>query len=379
MGVNLFVFGATGDLFKRKIYPAIKELKREIKIFAVGRKDLSTKDFLEKYIEKGEKYLEYIKIDYSKEEDYKKIFSLLGEKNIFYLATPPKIFKEFLEKIKNFDLKNIKVAFEKPFGVDKESFEELERLLRLNFKEEQIYLVDHYLGKQGVIKIAEFRRRKEYEKYWNSNFIKKIKIVAKEEIGIEGRREYYEEMGAIKDMIQNHLFQILLFATSNLSKENKKELLKSIKIKNIFLGQYEEYQKEIEKKSDTETFARLNLKIETLEWKETEIEIITGKKLDKKETKVVVEFLEKENLPKEIIFEIYPKERICTKDQNYSCNFEEEKIKNAYVNILEKIIFGKKDIFPDIEELHASWEIIDKIGKQNLTIYKEGTNEEEII
>lgn len=380
MTINLFVFGATGDLFKRKIYPAIKEIKENIKIFAVGRKDLNTKEFLEKYIQEKEENLEYIKIDYIKEEDYKKIIELTEEESIFYLSTPPKIFKEILEKLKKFDVKNkkIKIAFEKPFGINRESFEELNSLAKEVFNKNQIYLVDHYLGKSGVIKIAEFRKREEYEKYWSSKYIKKIKIIAKEELGIEGRIGYYEEMGAIKDMVQNHLFQILLFTTSNISKENKKGILNKIKIKKVFLGQYEGYQKEIEKKSSTETFAKLNLEIETPEWKGTEIEIITGKKLDKKETKVVVEFFEKENLPREIIFEIFPKERICTKDENYSCSFEEEKLKNSYVNILEGIIKENKDIFPKTEELRAAWEIVDKINFSKLFLYKEGLNGEEI-
>ena len=379
MTVNLFVFGATGDLFKRKIYPAIRELETNINLFAIGRKDLTTEQFIEQHFPEEDISIEYVKIDYSKKEDYEKIFSMLGKENILYLATPPKVFKEFLENVRNFNLENIKIAFEKPFGVDKKSFEELEKLLKLTFKEEQVYLVDHYLGKQGVMKISKFRKRKEYEKYWNSSYIKKIKIVAKEEIGVEGRVEYYEEMGAIKDMVQNHLLQILLFVTSDLSTENKKELLEKIKIKGVFLGQYEGYKKEIGKDSNTETFAKLDLGIGTSEWKGTEIELITGKKLDKKETKVVVEFLEKENLPKEIVFEIYPKERICIKDKNYSCKFEEEKIKNAYVNILEKIISGKKDIFPNISELRESWEIVDRIDKKQIFVYKEGLNEEDIV
>lgn len=379
MTVNLFVFGATGDLFKRKIYPAIKELGMNLNLFALGRKDLTTKQFIEQNFPQEDISIEYVKIDYSSEEDYKKIFSLLGKENIFYLSTPPKIFKEFLENIKNFNLENIKIAFEKPFGVDKKSFDELEKLLKSTFKEKQVYLVDHYLGKKGVMNITEFRKKGDYEKYWNSKHLKKIRIVAKEEIGVEGRVEYYEEMGAIKDMVQNHLLQILLSATSNLFDEGKQNLLKKIKIKDVFLGQYEGYRKEIGKKSNTETFAKLNLEIKTPEWKGTEMELITGKKLDKKETKVVVEFFEKESLPKKIVFEIYPKERICIEDKEYFCNFEEKEIKNSYVNILKKILSGEKDIFPKIPELRESWEIVGNIDKKQSFVYKEGSNEEEAI
>jgi len=381
MTVNLFVFGATGDLFKRKISPALEELKENLNLFAIGRKELTTDQFIKQNFKDKEFSIEYIKMDYSKKEDYEKLIFLAKEESIFYLSTPPKIFKQFLENLKLFDIKNkkIKIAFEKPFGISKQSFNELNCLAKEIFKENQIYRVDHYLGKPGVIKIEEFRKREEYEKYWNSNYIKKIKIIAKEEIGIEGRIEYYEEMGAIKDMIQNHLLQILLFVTSNLKKDNKKEILQKIKIKKSFLGQYESYEKEIGKKSNTETFARINLEIEVPEWSGTEIELITGKKLDKKETRVIVEFFEKEDLPKEIIFEIFPKERICKKSVDYSCSFEEERLKNPYVNIIEGIIFKNKNLFPKDEELNYSWNIIEEIPKSKVFIYKDGISEKEIL
>lgn len=396
MTTAFVIFGSTGDLVKRKIYPALKEInkKEKIKIFAIGRRELSQKEYKKDFVEdKNKEFLdiiEYVKIDYSNKEEYKHLIEWIEKEYqevIFYLSTPPKLFIEILEGMHGLDLKkkNIKIVFEKPFGNDLTSFLKLNLLVLEVFYEEQIYRVDHYLGKEGVLEILKFRKEGKYEKYWNSDYIKSVEVVVKEHIGIEKRAGYYEEMGAIKDMIQNHLLQILSFVCIELSKNERKEkelFLSKVKVsgKNI-IGQYQSYKKEegVDKNSNTETFAHITLKVENPRWKNTNFSLTTGKKLDKKETKVIINFVEKESLPKRIIFEISPKEQICFEGEKSECKYKKEEIKEAYVNILEGVMENRKEIFPDEKELEFSWKIIHEIKKDKLLIYKEGVNEEEIL
>ena len=151
--------------------------------------------------------------------------------------------------------------------------------------------------------------------------------------------------------------------------------------KDNFLGQYESYKQEegVNKNSKTETLAQIKLKVENPRWKNTDFYLITGKKLDKKETKIVINFIEKKGLPKKIIFEISPKERICFEGEKSECKYEKEEIKEAYVNILNGVLDNKKEIFPDEKELEISWKIIHEIKKEKLFIYSDGSNEESIL
>ena len=396
MKTAFIIFGSTGDLVKRKIYPALKEInkKEKIKIFAIGRRELSQEEYRKEFVEEKQKefldIIEYRKIDYASKEDYKHLIEEIVEEYqniVLYLSTPPKLFIEILEGMHGLDLKKkyIKIVFEKPFGHDLSSFLKLNALVLEVFYEEQIYRVDHYLGKEGVLEILKFRKNGEYEKYWNSDYIKSVEIIVKEQIGIEKRAGYYEEMGAIKDMIQNHLLQILSFVCIELSKNERREkevFFSQIKIieKNIF-GQYKSYKQEVgvNKNSKTETFASIKLKVENPRWKNTNFSLTTGKKLDKKETKIIVNFLNKEGLPKRIIFEISPKEQICFEGEKSECRYKKEEIKEAYENILEGVMENRKEIFPDEKELEISWKIIEKIKKDKLVIYSDGVSEEEIL
>ena len=393
METAFVIFGSTGDLVKRKIYPALKEIskKKKIKIFAIGRRELSQEDYKKEFVETKEilNLIEYKKINHSDKEAYKKLVEGLKDYKevIFYLSTPPKMFIEILEGMNGLNLKDkkFKIVFEKPFGHDLTSFLKLNLLVLEVFSEEQIFRVDHYLGKEGILEILKFRKKGEYEKYWNSDCIKSIEIFAKEHIGIEKRAGYYEEMGAIKDMVQNHLLQVLSFVCIDLSLNERKEkelFLSKIKTtKDNFLGQYESYKQEegVNKNSKTETLAQIKLKVENPRWKNTDFYLITGKKLDKKETKIVINFIEKKGLPKKIIFEISPKERICFEGEKSECKYEKEEIKEAYVNILNGVLDNKKEIFPDEKELEISWKIIHEIKKEKLFIYSDGSNEESIL
>ncbi len=379
------LFGSTGDLAKRKIYPALKEINKDynFELIAVGRQDLTKEKFLETCVgENNFGKISYRKIINSNKElpDFLREI----EKNdeiIFYLSTPPKAFYEIVEGFSKLDLKNkkYKIVFEKPFGKDYASFRELNDFVSKVFDESQIYRVDHYICKEGVLNILNFRKSNEYEKYWNSKYIKKIEIIAKESIGIEKRAGYYEEMGAVKDMVQSHLLQMLAFTTMDITKNEKEEKIRILENTQLdrgeILGQYESYKREenVNPESNTETFARLKMSINLPKWKNTEVIILTGKKLDKKETKVVVNFFEKENLPRSITFEIYPKERICF--ENESCKYEKTETKESYINVIEGIFEGKKEIFLSERGLDASWKIVDKVNKENILIYPDGSNE----
>lgn len=358
----LIIFGASGDLAKLKLFPALYSLMsqhrfpKDFYIVGYARSNKAEQEFhkeFEESIKKNykeeisnqllkqlSKNVSYFQGQYDKKTDFIKLreylLKLTGKKNITtlaYFSVPPTVFKDIIKNLgetKHSKSEDLRLIVEKPFGNDTPSARELFHFVARYFEEDSVYLLDHYLGKTAVNSLLNLRHS---NRLLNSMMkgpeINNIQITAFEKIGVSTRGSYFDQVGTIKDMVQSHLLQILALMTMSIPiTENaeslhreKYSILSALKFteskSNIVLGQYESYHKEkdIPKNSRTETFAALRLFIDRESWYKTPIYIRTGKKLNKKHTYVVVElkkfaFQPKNEEPNRLIFELQPEEKI---------------------------------------------------------------------
>ena len=385
--INLVVFGATGDLMARKILPSLfylykeKALPENFRVVGVSRRDISEEGFRERMREAAFKFDE-IKKDKRLEkflalfyfvkgffgdkytyEDLKRVLPAKS-KNFFYLAVAPKFYKVVLKNIGAAGLINPKtfLLVEKPIGLDLKSAREVENLLAKYFKEKQIYRVDHYLAKEGVQKLFEFRfKEKEMEKIWSRNFISSVELRLWEEKDATGRGEFYDGVGALRDVGQNHLLAVLAYLAmekpKNFSGEEirkaRARLLKTLKIYNAkqannfsFRAQYKGFRslKGVKRNSKTETFFKVLAFLKEGRFKGVPITIEAGKALPENRKEAVVNFKDKRKI-------VFPFETHAVKYQ-----YVEE-----YKKILSKAFMNDDSIFLGKDEVLASWKFVDPI------------------
>jgi glucose-6-phosphate 1-dehydrogenase len=421
-GLTIVIFGGTGDLTKRKIVPALTSLinrnilKKDTSIIGVSRKSLTDeeyKNFLKSEIKENhfdKINVKYFKADISKKESLKDLNKFIKSSEskendrIFYLSTSFKLFPNIVNQLKKYNLnekkgKFTRIVFEKPFGEDLKSSNKLESCIHKNFKEDSVYRLDHYLAKETVqnINILKFSNPI-IENIFNNQFIKSIEIIAEEDLSVGDRIGYYDEAGAIKDMIQNHLLQtaslVLMDEPKSLSPshihDEKVKILKNIKVlpfNNHLLGQYKSYKKEALKfgikNSKTETFAKIVLNCKTKKWKNVDIILKTGKNLKRKTGLIIVNFkpieglFENEAENNKLIFHIYPTQdvifKLNSKDFHnkiqqvdfefcHECYFGPN-TKTEYETLFHEVIKGDNTLFTRSDELRESWKITDKIIK----------------
>ncbi len=423
------IFGGNGDLAWKKLHPSLFKLYKENKIKGLKKIiSCSRESSKEEFITKMEKEFskEYanlndcINVDVNNFKDFNFIKNLEKEKAelIFYLALPPTLFETTIKNIGHvlLDLPiKRKIVIEKPFGYDLYSAKKLNQILKTYFLEKEIFRIDHFLGKDAVQNIFSLRFSNYiFEGIWNKNFIDHVQISALEDIGIEGRVAYYDKFGAFKDMIQNHLTQIMCFIAMEppccLEQEEvrneKVKILKSIRPINkedIVLGRYEGYTDETKNPhSKTETFAALKLYIDNLRWYDVPFYLRTGKKLARKETQVIIVFkkipqsfkniIGCEPKQNKIVFKIAPKTdiilRLEIRDPNQdimSCPLEtsmsmdgENQAKEAYETLLLDIIEGNQTLFLREDEVEKAWEVYEPViqsweSKKEIEIYEKGS------
>lgn len=435
------IFGATGDLTARKLIPAITKLyhdnqiSKNTLIVALGRRDYNTSLYIDslkgvspKEVDKEllNEILIYHKMQITDLKDYYDLKELLDKyskedtKQIFYLAIGPELIKGVANNINSSNLiekNNLfqKIVFEKPFGNSLDSAKEINQMLWQFFTEDQIYRIDHYLGKEMIQNIMTVRfANLMISDTWDSKSIKKVRIVVKEKSGIFQRAGYYDHSGALKDMVQSHLLQILsliamdapYYYESKYIADEKVKVLKSLTVvpETVLFGQYDGYllEDKIEPNSKTETFVSFTANVNTPRFRGVPFEIITGKKLNEKTSYVEVVYHKTSeqinwDLPStrnKLKIHIDPEEIVELQINSKRPGFKNEldqvnlsynipksahgNIPEAYEKIILDLIEGHKTLFARWDEIEYSWYFIDRIKNctKNLKVYK---NEEEIM
>ncbi len=452
----MIIFGATGDLAQNKLIPALFSLYKENllpeEFFIIGfsRRDFQNEEF-RNYFEKERedpkwkgfsKHLSYQSGSFEDEKPYielsenlKKIDTEMGAciTRFFYLATPPDHYRTILDKLvetklsegcgypsKDFGKGNwTRMIIEKPFGKDLETARNLDKRLAQIFEEEQIFRVDHYLGKETVQNMLAFRFANGiFEPVWNRNYIDHVQITWAEKEGIGRRGKFFEGVGMLRDVAQNHIMQLLATVAMEQPKSFTKEDLREARAKVIksircaekgavVKGQYEGYKKEqdVPNNSETETFVGMKLFVDTERFKGVPFYIRAGKKMPEDLVEISVVFIQtchilfKEfgcpEIGNVITFRIQPNEgiklRFIAKKPGAKLGLESVDMKfnynetfgtrglEAYQRILLDIFSGDQMLFNRSDELESSWKLITNIlnnwekEKEKIEVYKEGS------
>jgi glucose-6-phosphate 1-dehydrogenase len=330
------IFGASGDLTRRKLLPAFWHLFIEgllpdgFAIVGYSRTEMSDEEFRERARDaikefgkadpSGEdwdgfrKQLSYVTGEFESENAMEHLREHLEEQDrevgtnggrFFYCATPPTAYPHIVARIGETRMHpDARIVIEKPFGHDLDSARELNQQLHSVFDESQIFRIDHYLGKETVQNILAFRfSNGMFEPIWNRRYIDNVQITVAEEIGIEGRGGFYEETGTIRDMVTTHLLQVLTFVAMeppvtfhpDRLRDEKVRVLRSMNVctpDKVVRGQFEGYRDEpdVSKESQAETFAALELQVDNWRWAGVPFFLRTGKKLQRKITEVSLSF-----------------------------------------------------------------------------------------
>ncbi|MCB9798861.1 glucose-6-phosphate dehydrogenase [Candidatus Nomurabacteria bacterium] len=440
----LTIFGASGDLAKMKIFPALYTLARQERlpkdfcIVGYSRTQISQKEFQKVVTQSIKKYssekikpkvlkqlvshFHYFSGQYDVFQDFKEYHQFLSKlsrkkmAHIAYFSVPPVVFKPIIQnlaKSRKSKSDDIRLVIEKPFGESYKSAEDLFHFVSRHFKEDQFYLLDHYLGKSSVQSILNMRRSNRIlANILRGSEIANIQITALENIGVEHRIGYFEQVGIVKDMIQSHLLQIFALTTmaipNNISsqslKREKNNILEAIDCpcddNNVVLGQYKSYKKQdgVKKGSRTETFAAVRLFIDKEDWYKVPIYIRTGKMLHEKHTYVSIElkkfpFQNPKEQPNRIIIEFYPYPKInielvnlhegvshyqsITTADSIACDVEGCLPEHGM--LLLDILEGERTHFLSFSEILSAWKVVDQMEYlmegdcSKLHIYEDGS------
>ncbi len=436
----LIIFGITGDLSKRKLLPALYHLlsqdvlPEDTKIIGVSRRPLDTDELLNSVelcvLEKDNicdpvgigrlrSSLQGLKLDPEVPEDYQQLKTLLDSfdneskrERLFYMSIPPTAYAPIVKQLAAADLNDYRtrLLLEKPFGYDQKSAEDLIGLVNQHFNEDQIYRIDHYLAKETAQNLLTFRLHNPiFIPLWNGEHIESIHIRANEVLGIEGRAAFYEQTGALRDLIQSHLLQLLSIAMMDLptdmssqaihlSKQYFMEQLEPADPALAVRGQYEGYKDEVENADSTvETYAKIELKHTAERWQGTKIILETGKGLAEKITEITLSFrLPGESRHNNLTFQIQPDEGIrlelivkepgfenhmrqASLDFRYTTAFNEEQHIDAYERVLMDALRVDQSLFASDREVLASWRVLQplldawKAGNTPLQSYPKGS------
>jgi glucose-6-phosphate 1-dehydrogenase len=418
----LVVFGATGDLAKRSLFPALHEMQRrgrlDIPVVGVARSEWNddklreyARSSIEQFAPHGidtkafealAKELRYVRGEYHHHETYDRLKKALGgaKHPLAYLAIPPSVFDDVIEGLTKAGMnEGGRICVEKPFGRDLASAKELNACVLNAFDEEDVFRMDHFLGKESVLDLLVFRfDNLILEPLWNRHYISSVQITLAEDFGVEGRGGFYEEVGALRDVVQNHLLELVMLVAmeppaapgARALRDEKVKLLRamrSVDPKNVVRGQYNGYRKEagVAKDSTVETYIALCVHIDNWRWAGVPFFVRAGKKLKSTATEVVVEFRDaprplfrdhKHGVPSRnhFTFRVKPSEGLGLTVQikepgdalasapvelRYSYDENRESLEEtAYERLLGDAIDGDPALFARADVIEEAWRVI---------------------
>lgn len=438
---SFVIFGASGDLTKRKLIPALfdlfieKRLPEKFEIIGIGRTGYDGSEYrkylysqLSEYIQPEKwdddlihsfiSHIDYLTMDPAKEDGYpvlgKRLEESGSESIIYYLATPPLLYGVVPKYLKTYGLngERTRIIVEKPFGYDLESARQLNDIYRDTFEESQVYRIDHFLGKETAQNILAFRFANSiFEPVWNRNYIDYVEITSVENLGIENRGGYYETAGTMRDMVQNHLVQLLALCAMEPPVKFDADSFRNEVVKvydslvpltedyikdNVIRGQYMaagnhlgyRQEKHVAPNSRTETFFAMKVEIDNWRWSGVPFFFRVGKQMPTKVTEIVVHFKNAPHLlfghvpgvrqhANRLVLRIQPNEGIVlrfdmklpgtgfhTKQVDMDFVYDElgdVKMGDAYARLIEDCLMGDPTLFTRADAVESSWRYFGKI------------------
>lgn len=421
MKTKLLIFGITGDLSTRKLLPALHKIVqvegfRDLEIIGVSRREVAMDELLQKATKSTllQERTTVFSMDVAWVEDYAKLKQRVDlqadEQLLVYLSVPPSAATRVVDLLgeAGINTPNVKILFEKPFGADLASATEMIERTSRYYSEDQIYRIDHYLAKEMAQNISMFRGGNAmFGHVWNNTAIEKIEVLALEKIDIEGRAQFYEQTGALRDVVQGHLMQLLALTLMDIPADfdwNKLPAMRLAALRHVMpadpervkRAQYKGYQREVENPgSQTETFVCLQLASSDPRWEGVPLVLTTGKALGDKTTELRIHFRKFHEAQSNcLVLRIQPNEgvevELFAKKPGYDHEFEPHKLSfsypedttlpDAYEQVLVDAIRTRKSLFTSGEEVLRSWEILQPIldewamDSRSLEQYEKGTH-----
>ena len=425
------LFGATGDLARKKLWPALYHLtargRLDMPVVGVASSpwdDEALREYAVTSIQKAvassdegvlqrlASRIRYVSGDYRESATYARLAQSLkgSSRPLFYLAIPPSLFDDVVGGLAGVRLnRSSRVVVEKPFGRDLKSARELNEVLHRDFPERAIFRIDHYLGKEPVENLLVFRfANSVLEPIWNRRYVSSVQVTMAEAFGVEGRGAFYDSVGAIRDVVQNHLLQVVAFlameppvaAHADALRDEKARLLRAmrpLRQRDIVLGQYEGYLDEpgVAPESSAETFAALRLEIESWRWAGVPFFVRAGKALAKTALEAVVEFQCPPRLlfasdeghlpqPNYLVFRLgqddgvtlglqakAPGDQLVSHPVGLDLSYERVfgARQEAYERLLDDAIDGDAARFAREDQVEEAWRIVDPVLKKPTEVH----------